>query len=163
MSENETIQPTVSIQRIYVKDSSFEAPNTPDVFNEEYKPQIDIEIQNRSRALGNDLHEVIIRVALNAKQNGRTAFLVEVQQAGIFLAQHMNPDQMGHVLGAYFPSILFPYARETMASLVMKGGFPPVHLAPINFEAAYQQHLQQGTAQGTDASTLKTDEVATQH
>ena len=131
------------IQRVFIKDTSFEAPNTPEIFLDEWKPQVDIEIQNRARALGNDLHEVVLRVAVTAKINAKTAFLIEVQQAGVFSIHGLPEDQISAIVGGYCPTILFPYAREAVASMIMRGGFPPIHLAPVNFEAAYQQHLQQ--------------------
>lgn len=149
-------QPNFVIQRIYVKDASFEAPNTPQVFLDEWKPAMEVEIQNRSTQIGTDTHEVVLRVALTTKVNDKVAFLIEVQQAGIFSVHGASNEQLGPIIGSYCPSILFPYAREAIASFSMNGGFPPIHLAPVNFDAAYQQFMQEQSGQAT-----KTDD--TQH
>lgn len=142
----EPVQPNFVIQRIYLKDSSFEAPNTPQIFLDEWKPQVEIEIQNRSHQISDDTHEVILRVTVTAKIEQKVAFLVDVQQAGIFSIHNASAEQISPIVGSYCPSILFPYARQTIASLSMQGGFPPINLAPVNFDAAYQQHMQQQQA-----------------
>lgn len=145
-------QPGFVIQRIYVKDISFEAPNTPQVFLDEWKPQMEIEIQNRSLQIGTDTHEVILRVAVTTKINDKVAFLIDMQQAGIFTIHGATNEQLGPIIGSYCPSILFPYAREAIASLSMNGGFPPIHLAPVNFDAAYQQHMHQAASNPSAAT-----------
>jgi preprotein translocase subunit SecB len=145
-------QPNFVIQRIYIKDISFEAPNTPQVFLDEWKPQMEVEIQNRSLQIGTDTHEVVLRIAVTTKINDKVAFLIEVQQAGIFSVHGATNEQLGPIIGSYCPSILFPYAREAIASLSMNGGFPPIHLAPVNFDAAYHQHMQQVANNPTTAA-----------
>ncbi len=150
------------IQRIYLKDSSFEAPNAPQVFLEEWKPQIEIEIQNRSQQIGTDTHEIVLRIIVTAKLNQKIAFLIDIQQAGIFAIHGATAEQLEPIVGSYCPSVLFPYARETIASLSMHGGFPPVQLAPVNFDAAYQQHKAQ-QANKPAATPADTDTETTQH
>lgn len=155
---DEQHHPAFAIQRIYVKDMSFEAPNTPQVFLEEWKPQLDIELHNRSTQVGNDTHEVVLRIAVTAKIGQHTAFLAEIQQAGLFTITGSTPDQLGPIVGSFCPSILFPYAREAISNLVTRGGFPALNLAPINFEAAYQhrvQQMQQTKGDGTAAAEAR--------
>ncbi|NNM59227.1 MAG: protein-export chaperone SecB [Legionellales bacterium] len=151
------------IQRIYLKDSSFEAPNAPQVFLEEWKPQIDIEIQNRSQQIGADTHEVVLRIIVTAKLNQKTAFLIDIQQAGIFAIHGATQEQLDPIVGSYCPSILFPYAREAISSLSMHGGFPPVQLAPVNFDAAYQQHKAQQAKQPESVAVDADADAETQH
>lgn len=159
-AQAEQPQSAFAIQRVYVKDLSFEAPNTPQVFLDEWKPMVDIEIQNRSVQLNDETHEIILRVMLSAKIGEKVAFIAEVQQAGIFTITGMTAEQLGPIVGSYCPNILFPYAREAIASLITRGGFPTVNLAPVNFDAAYQQHLQQ--MQQKTAENPVTEET-TQH
>lgn len=144
--------PNFVIQRVYLKDASVEAPNTPQVFLEEWKPQMDIEIQNRSQEIAADTHEVVLRISVNVKIKEKVAFLIEVQQAGIFTVPNATHEQLGPIIGSYCPSILFPYAREAIANLSLHAGFPPIHLAPVNFDAAYHQHMQQANAQGSSVT-----------
>lgn len=134
-----------SIQRIYVKDTSFEAPNLPELFREaqDWRPEINMDLNTSSSVLEEGVHEVVLSLTVTAKLGEKTAFLVEIQQAGIFQANGLDNDQLGHTLGAYCPNILYPYAREAVSSLTARGGFPPLHLAPVNFDALYAQHLQQ--------------------
>lgn len=134
-----------SIQRIYVKDTSFEAPNLPGLFREaqDWRPEINMDLNTSSSVLEEGTHEVVLSLTVTAKLADKTAFLVEIQQAGIFQAAGLDNEQLAHTLGAYCPNILYPYAREAVSSLTARGGFPPLHLAPVNFDALYAQHLQQ--------------------
>ncbi len=133
----------IAIQRLYVKDVSFEAPNVPELFNEQnYKPEIKMEMNSQAKKLTKDLFEVVLSMTLTAKQGEKTAFLVEVHQAGIFIIQGLEDAQSQQVLGTFCPEALYPYMRETISSLVNRGGFPPVYLAPVNFAALYQAQLQ---------------------
>ncbi|MFN7097024.1 MAG: protein-export chaperone SecB [Gammaproteobacteria bacterium] len=147
-------QPNFVIQRIYIKDASIETPNTPHIFLDEWKPQMEIELQNRSQQIATDTHEVILRIMLTTKVKDKVAFMIEIQQAGIFSVHNATTEQLGPIIGSYCPSILFPYAREAIASFSMNAGFPPIHLAPVNFDAAYQQYqhnMQEDAANATDA------------
>jgi preprotein translocase subunit SecB len=140
-------QQQIGIQRIYIKDLSFESPNAPDVFkSQHWAPQMKVNLASSARSLGNDHHEVLLRVTVTASHGDATTYLVEVQQAGIFQAAGFDDETLDGILGAYCPHILFPYARETVADMITKGGFPPFHLAPVNFDALYmQKKAQQGT------------------
>lgn len=129
------------IQKIYIKDLSFETPNSPKIFTEKWNPKTDVHIQTENNKLDEKIFEVAIIVTVTATQDDTTAFLVEVKQAGIFLIEDFPEDQQKHLLGSYCPNILFPFARETVAEMVAKGGFPQLLLNPVNFDALYQQHL----------------------
>ena len=136
-------QQQFEIQRLYIKDTSFESPNTPDLFREEWQPEVNIDLQTKSSILDGDVHEVVLTVTATTKIGDKTAFLVEVQQAGIFTLGGFDKEQLAHMLGSFCPNILFPYAREAMSDLVVRGGFPPLYLTPVNFDALYAQHAQQ--------------------
>ena len=129
------------IQKIFVKDLSFEAPNSPKIFTEKWDPKTDVHIQTENNKLDEKIFEVAIVVTVTAKQGDSTAFLVEVKQAGIFFIENFPEEQQKQLLGSYCPNILFPFARETVAEMVGKGGFPQLLLNPVNFDALYQQHL----------------------
>ena len=132
------------MQRIYTKDVSFESPDSPEVFLKTWQPKINVDLNTKSNLVDdNDNYEVILSITVTAEIEEKSAFLVEVQQAGIFLAKGLEGDQLRGVLGTVAPTILFPYAREAIDALCIKGGFPPVMLAPVNFEALYQQALKQ--------------------
>jgi preprotein translocase subunit SecB len=128
-----------SVQRIYIKDASFEAPDTPDSFRRAYAPQINFSINSRSKKLDEGMHEVVLRLTADVKQDSKTVFLVEVQQAGIFELAGLEGERLEQVLSITCPSMLFPYGREAVDALVIKGSFPALMLAPINFEAVYAQ------------------------
>lgn len=134
-------QPEFAIQRIYIKDSSFEAPSSPRVFQEQWQPEINLQVQTNTQALGNDTHEVELAVTVTATSDKKTAFLVEVKQAGIFTLKNFGEDHLKAMLGSVCPGILFPYAREAISDMVTRGTFPQLYLTPINFEALYAQHL----------------------
>lgn len=136
-----------AIQRIYVKDISFEAPKTPEVFTQTWTPEMNLEISNASQKLSDDVFEVSIRLTLTTKANDEVAYICEATQAGIFTISGLNEAQLQHCLGAYCPNILFPYARETISSLVNKATFPTVNLDPVNFDALFANYLQQQNAQ----------------
>lgn len=133
----------LAIQKIYTKDISFESPNSPFGFQDEWKPEISVDINTDGQTLENNNFEVVIKVTITAKNNDKTAFLAEVHQAGVFQLSGFDEEQQAFVLGSYCPGTLFPYAREVISSLVTDGGYPPVILSPVNFEALYQEHLQQ--------------------
>ncbi|ROR34214.1 protein-export chaperone SecB [Inmirania thermothiophila] len=138
----------VLIERLYVKDVSFEAPNSPAVFAEKWEPQAEVQLGSNARPLEGDAYEVVLTVTVTARLGERTAFLVEVQQAGVFRVRGFEEKELGPVLGAFCPGTLYPYAREAVGSLVAKGGFPPVILAPVDFNAVYAQSRRQQQAAG---------------
>ncbi len=142
-----------AIQRIYVKDLSFEAPNAPEVFSGEWKPEINIQLNTAASKLNNDHYEMVLSVTVTAKQGENTSFLAEVHQAGIFFIKNIPEEEMGPMLGIYCPNVLFPYAREAISDLITRGSFPQMLLAPVNFEAmfAQQQQRQQEEAAASDA------------
>ena len=129
------------IQRIYVKDVSFESPNTPAIYAEEWKPETNLQLNTQPTPLGNNLFEIELQLTITVKSNNTTAFLIEVTQAGVFEITGYDEEQLNFILATHCPTILFPYAREAIASLVSKGSFPEMHLSPINFEALYAQRL----------------------
>lgn len=145
-SEEQQNQPQAAIQRIYVKDISFEAPNLPELFSVEYKPQIKMEMNSKSRIVADDNYEVILTISVKAELEEKTVFLAEVQQAGVFMLKNLNEEQLQHSLSVMAPETLYPYVRETIASLIGKTGFPAVQLAPINFQALFIQKMQQAQA-----------------
>lgn len=143
-SSEETKQPQFSIQRLYVKDLSFESPKSPLVFKESnWAPDINLELQTRSKSLETSVFEVSLRLTVTAKQKTETVFVVEVEQAGIFTIADLEGDPLQRALGAYCPNILFPYAREVVTRQVQDGSFPPLYLAPINFDALYEGQQKQ--------------------
>lgn len=129
------------LQRIYVRDLSFEAPNSPQVFLEAWQPAVELEVQNQANELGNGNYDVVMKLKVTAKLNDKIAYLVEVQQAGIFTIKNASEDQMKGIMGALCPTILFPYARESVSNIVTHGGFPQLLLAPINFDALFLEQL----------------------
>lgn len=145
-------QQQFSIQKIYLKDVSFESPNSPAVFSGEWKPEVNVQLNTEIKGLENNMHEVILSVTVTAKQEEKTAFLVEVKQAGLFQLAGFEQEQLGGMLGAYCPESLFPYAREAISDLVTKGGFPQLLLSPVNFNALYMQHQQQQAQAATDTA-----------
>jgi len=131
------------IQKIYCKDISFETPNSPVIFTKEGQPELKVDLNTSVNNLAEGLFEVVLQVTATTEVEGQTAFLAEVHQAGIFNINGFEGQQLDGMLGSYCPSILFPYARETVSDLVTKGGFPQLVLQPVNFDAIYAQHLQE--------------------
>lgn len=141
-------QPHFEIQKIYLRDASLECPNSPGVFLEQqWQPEANLQLTSKSEKLDDENYEVVLTVTLTVKSGEGTAYLVEVHQAGIFLIKHFPEDQMDPLMGIGCPNVLFPFARETVADLVQKAGFPQHLLPPVNFEAIYAQQVQEaGTA-----------------
>lgn len=135
-------QPVFNIEKLYVKDLSVEIPNAPAIFMEREAPNMDVNMSTESRALGTDLFHTGITVTVTAKVGDKTLFLVECTQAGIFRIQNVPQDQMPMVLGIGCPNIVFPYLRETISDVVIRAGFPPLLLNPVNFEALFMQQQQ---------------------
>ena len=133
--------PQFSLQRIYVRDLSFEAPKSPEIFRQEWTPSVELDLNTRQKPLEGDFHEVVLTLSVTVKTAGEVAFIAEVQQAGIFLISGLDAAAMSHTLGAFCPNILFPYAREALDNLVTRGSFPALMLAPVNFDALYAQEL----------------------
>lgn len=135
--------PQLALERIYVKDMSLEVPGA-DVFTREWQPELDMNLSSAAEKLDDDHYQVILTVNVTANNGGETAFIAEVHQAGIFMLQNIPEEQLGAILGAYCPNVLFPYAREVVSDIVTRGSFPQLLLAPVNFDQAYQQTLEQG-------------------
>ena len=135
--------PTFSIEKIYLKDLSLENPGAPQSFLVQEAPQVEVGLRTRGEQIDTDVYECVLTITLTAKTSDRTLFLVEASQAGIFTIRGVPPEHLQPVIAINCPNVLFPYARETLADAVGRAGFPPVHLAPINFEALYQQQLAQ--------------------
>ena len=139
MDESSPPRPHLGIERIYLRDLSFESPQAPGVFASEWKPEVQIEINTQANRLGDSRFEVVLTLTLEAKSGENTLLVVELQQGGIFRIDGMNDEMRRQVLGVMCPNVLFPYARETVDSLVVKGTFPPFMLAPVNFDALYAE------------------------
>ncbi len=139
----QTPQPGFSIEKIYVKDASLEIPNAPQIFTDRTQPQVSIELSNVAQQLEENIFEVAIKVTVTSKLEDKTAFLVEVTQAGIFQIRGVPEENMEMIIGITCPNILFPYAREAVSDLVTRAGFQPVLLNPINFDALFAQQKQQ--------------------
>ena len=151
MTEEATAEPTkqVSIAKIYLKDFSFESPQSPAVFRSgEWRPKTNLNLRSQHTEVEGDLHEVVLTITIEAKEEDKTLFLVELHQAGLFEISGYEREELGPIIGSFCPNVLFPYARESIAAAVQKGGFPEFVLQPINFDALYLQSLQQqGQAQ----------------
>jgi preprotein translocase subunit SecB len=158
-SNGQSSQPQLTLQKIYVKDVSFEAPNAPQIFqdiseNEMAQPQVQLNLGQRAADLGNDLYEVVLSLTLTCTLGERTAYLAEVQQAGLFgIAGFSEPEHAG-IIGSYCPNLLFPYARQVISSLVLEGGFPPFLLQPINFDALFAEQQRRSMEGGNEAPAL---------
>ncbi len=142
--------PTFNILRIYLKDVSFETPNSPAIFTQKNKPEVEMQLDTSISNLETDIYEIVLTITVTSKAGEQTLFLAEVQQAGIFNISGFDEDQKAHMIGAYCPGALFPFAREAIASLVAKGGFKPLLLAPINFDVLFARRQNQVAAQTND-------------
>jgi preprotein translocase subunit SecB len=147
------------IQKIYLKDVSFESPNAPAVFGggdedkNKWQPEVNVQINGANQSVGQDLYEAVLTITVTAKHDKKIAFLVEVKQAGLFMASGFPEQEMESMLRAYCLETLFPFARETISSLVTNGGFPQLLLAPVNFNALFAQQMQQQQAATADQDT----------
>ncbi|HLB31493.1 MAG TPA: protein-export chaperone SecB [Gammaproteobacteria bacterium] len=142
-----------TLQKIYTKDISFETPNSPQIFQEQWKPTVNLDIGNTAKALGKDHYEVVLAVTITVSFEEKSVYLIEVHQAGIFQISGFNEEGIGRMVATHCPNILFPFAREVVSDLVVRGGFPQLLLAPINFEALYLQKLAKQAEQAQDAET----------
>jgi preprotein translocase subunit SecB len=145
---SEAQQPMFSIEKIYVKDLSLEVPGGPQTFMQSEQPQLEVQLAQQSQRVSDVLFEVTLVITVTAKRTDKTLFLVEVSQAGVFQIRNVSEADLASVLGMVCPNVLFPYARETVSDIVNRAGFPPVLLAPVNFEALYQQRSAEEAAQG---------------
>lgn len=136
-----------AIQRVYTKDMSFETPNSPAIFKKEWQPEVKLDLDTRSEEIEANLYEVVLSLTVTVKTGGENAFLCEVQQAGVFSVADMQDAQKAHTLGSFCPNILFPYAREAVSSLVSRGSFPQLNLAPVNFDALFASYVQKRQAE----------------
>ncbi len=153
MAENDQTNPErqFAVQRTYLKDLSFESPNAPEVFRGEWKPQNELNLNTKVNRLDEQTYEVVLSVTVTAKVGDKTAFIVEVHQAGIFTLGGFSEEELGPMLGAYCPNLLFPYAREAVSDLVTKGSFPQLVLQHVSFDALFAQHQQQAAAEAEGA------------
>ena len=143
--------PVFAIQRIYLKDLSFETPMGPSVFQKQWQPKVNQDLNTKNTKLENDLYEVALRLTLTVTDGEDTIYILEVKQAGIFAIKGLDPKQITHVINTTCPNILFPYAREVVDSVLSKGSFPALMLPPINFDALFASALKQAEEEGKEA------------
>ena len=159
MSENEQTANTEQqgeqqfvIQKIYVKDVSLEVPGAPQIFTDKWEPTVNLDLNSQAKKIDNEgVHEVVMTLTVTVKLAEKTAYLIEIKQAGVFTLKGFAKDNLQGMLGSYCPTILFPYAREAISDLVTKAGFPQLVLAPVNFDALYAKHVEQQKQQTTVA------------
>jgi preprotein translocase subunit SecB len=144
--------PVFQIQRVYLKEASLEQPNSPAILLESEQPSVDIQLGVEASPVAEGVFEVCVTATVHTKIGDKTVFLVEAKQGGIFEIRNLADDQMGQIMGIACPQIIYPYLRGNVADLIQRGGFPPVHLSEINFQAMYEQ--QQADAAGAPAGTL---------
>jgi len=154
MAEQPTPAPQkqLLLQKIYVKDLSFESPKAPMVFTTNVSPQTQLNVRSSAQQVAQDVQEVTLTITVEAKDANSTVFLAEVKQSGIFLIQGYSPEEMSILIGSFCPNTLYPFAREAIADLVTKGGFPPLLLQPLNFDAIYAQAMQERAARANSAA-----------
>jgi len=133
---------TVALQRVYVKDSSFEAPNSPAIFSGEWRPNVSLNIATKTSELGDGAYEAVLSLTTEAKQGDKTAFLIEVEQAGVFVLKGLQAEDLQRALITFCPQQLYPYAREVVADMSTKGGFPALQLQPVNFDAVAAEAIR---------------------
>lgn len=131
-----------AIQRVYVKDASYEAPHMPAILTDNWQPSVNVNLQTKVTKLDDKTYDIVLTVTVNTQVGERAAFLVEVYQAGVFTIHGFNDADLDHMLNSFCPNMLFPYAREFISEMIVRGGFPPLYLAPVNFDALYQQHRE---------------------
>jgi len=149
----EQAQQHFELQKIYLKDASFETPNSPACFTQDWQPNVNIQLNTEAKGVADNQYEVVLSVTVTASNQDKTAFLVEIQQAGIFVINGFEKEQLRGMLGSFCPNILFPYARETISDMVTRGGFPQLLLNPVNFDALYAEHMKQEAEQTAETST----------
>lgn len=142
-----------AVQRLYVKDVSFESPNAPQVFTEQNQPKLQMNMSQNVTALGEDTFEVVLALTLTCAVEEKTVYLAEVKQAGVFLVNGFDDRSKDFVLGSQCPNILYPYARQVVSDLIQSGGFPPFYLQPLNFDALYNEQLRRRAEQQVQVAT----------
>ncbi|QCI25289.1 protein-export chaperone SecB [Buchnera aphidicola (Sitobion avenae)] len=142
MLEEKKKQESFEIQRIYIKDASFEAPHTPNIFHINWAPMIKFNLNTSAKKIEKNIFEVILKIRVAVKIKEDLVFLCDVDQAGIFFISNLNEEKLKHCLYSYCPNILFPYARSCISNLISYGSFPQINLAPINFDALYHDHIK---------------------
>jgi len=147
-------EPTFQIQRVYLKDLSLEQPNSPGILLEQEQPSVDIQLGVDATVVTEGIYEVSVTATVQTKIKDKTVFLVEAKQAGIFEIRNLGEEQIGQLLGIACPQIVYPYLRGNVADVIQRGGFPPVHLAEINFQAMYEQQQAQAAAAASAPTTL---------
>jgi preprotein translocase subunit SecB len=152
MSDQQQEQPVFQIQRVYLKDLSLEQPNSPAILLEQEQPSVDIQLGVDAQPVADGIFEVSVTATVQTKVKDKTVFLVEAKQAGIFEIRNLPEEQVAQIMGIACPQIVYPYLRGNVADVIQRGGFPPVHLAEINFQAMYEQ--QQAQAAGGQPATL---------
>ena len=149
----ESSEAQFAIQKVYVKDISFETPNSPEVFKMEWKPVVDMHMTNEATPIGDNLFDVVLSITITVKIAEKTVYLVEIAQSGIFFINNIPDDVVKRMLATVCPNILFPFAREAVSDIVTRGGFPQLLLSPVNFDALYAQQQQQAAAQSKTDTT----------
>jgi preprotein translocase subunit SecB len=152
-------QPAVTLQSVYVKDLSFEAPKGPFVPAQEQDPKISLNLNTASSVVAQDIHEVVLTVTLEAKSGEVPVYVAEVKQGGVFTVRGFGADDTRRILGAFAPNVLFPYVRQTVSDMISKGGFPPFFLPPVNFDALYERSLQEQAARQQAAADAPPQQV----
>jgi len=143
-----------TIQKVYIKDVSLETPSSPKIFTEtSWTPEVNLQLESKANQVSEGLYEVVLTLTVTTKNADKIAYLIEVQQAGIFSLTHFPEGELGPMLGSFCPNILFPYAREEVCALATKAGFPQLLLEPINFESLYAQRMQQAAQQAEQETT----------
>ena len=162
VAATEEQQPVLQIQRIYVKDVSFEAPNLPHIFQQEWKPKLGFDLSTETTQVGDDLYEVVLNISVETtlEDSGDVAFICEVKQAGVFTISGLEAVQMAHCLTSQCPNMLFPYARELVSNLVNRGTFPALNLSPVNFDALFGEYMNRQQAENAEE---KSEEEQTKH
>lgn len=155
----------LQIERIYVKDVSFEAPNLPHIFYQEWKPQLNFNLSTEAKELGGDLYEVVLNISAETtlEDSNNVAFICEVKQAGVFTIRGLEDIQLAHCLTAQCPNMLFPYARELISSLVNRGTFPALNLSPVNFDALFMEQLQRLEEENQEQNQEENKDVPAAH
>ena len=139
------LEPVFQIQRVYLKDASLEQPNSPEILMQQEQPSVDIQLGVETKPVADGIFEVTVTATVHTKIEDKTVFMVEAKQAGIFEIRNIDAEQMGSILGIACPQIVYPYLRGNVADVIQRAGFPPVHLAEINFQAMYQQQVEAAT------------------
>ena len=146
-----------AIHKVYLQDVSVESPNCPDIFSEKWNPDVDVQITSSASDIGDNNHNIAIGITVTVKSNDKTAYLVEVHQAGVFHINGVTEQQLHHMVYSYCPNILFPYAREAISDLIMRAGFPQMLIAPVNFDAMYMQRLKEQQEAAKQAGSESSD------